>query len=350
MRLLIFCFTVIVLSVRRVLAGKTYSKSVDITGAAFYDEFSFFSSADPTHGRVTYVDRQTAQEFNITYATDHSFVLGADHKTYLVPSDPGRRSARIISNRQLSTFVAVYVRRILLRVFHTHVFLALTCITCRKDVGEQPCNILQGEIDLVEGVNNMSPNIASLHTGTSEKTNLRPPSSINSPIRLRIAGVNCAAAETGNDGCGVQFSDKASFGPEFNSIGGGWYVCTLDSRKGADSHHRYALERNNSQIRAWFWPRTDGQVPDEVKSGSAHDIIDTDEWGMPAADWSSDECDFSKRFGPHRIVINLTFCGDWAGAVYSSSGCPDTCENYVNTNPGSFSSAYFEFSAIRIYA
>lgn len=56
-------------------------------------------------------------------------------------------------------------------------------------------------------------------------------------------------------------------------------------------------------------------------------------------------CDFPTHFGPHNIIINLTFCtvisltgrviivdanplsgGDWAGAAYSSSGCPSTCE------------------------
>lgn len=52
MRSFILGIVAILLCVCSVLADQTYSKSLDITGAGFYDEFSFFASADPTHGRV----------------------------------------------------------------------------------------------------------------------------------------------------------------------------------------------------------------------------------------------------------------------------------------------------------
>ncbi len=61
--------------------------------------------------------------------------------------------------------------------------------------------------------------------------------------------------------------------------------------------------------------------------------------------------------------------GDWAGNVYSSSGCPGSCsgeftiwsvrspivlrkhpgKDFVNKNPGAFSHAFFEFSWIKVY-
>jgi hypothetical protein len=72
--------------------------SADLTDLSY---FSFLSK---------YVDRQTAQEFNLTYATVDTFILRADHTTYLMPSDLGRKSVRIISYKQFSTFVAMYVR------------------------------------------------------------------------------------------------------------------------------------------------------------------------------------------------------------------------------------------------
>ena len=34
---------------------------------------------------------------------------------------------------------------------------------------------------------------------------------------------NCDSAATGNQGCGVRSNDQASYGPNFNNIGGGWY-------------------------------------------------------------------------------------------------------------------------------
>ena len=77
-------------------------------------------------------------------------------------------------------------------------------------------------------------------------------------------------------------------------------------------------------------------------------------------------CDFNKYFGKLNIIINLTFCGDWAGGAYGSSGCPGTClgahrtystcfltkdcvSDRVNSNPKAFSEAYFDIRGIRIF-
>jgi hypothetical protein len=87
--------------------------------------------------------------------------------------------------------------------------------------------------------------------------------------------------------------------------------------------------------------------------------------GVPAAFFRSDQCDFASHFGAHNIIINLAFCkeilflfdvltklsigGDFAGAAYPSSGCPSTCNDFVDNNPGSFDNAFFDFAAIRVY-
>ena len=52
MKILMLCITTIVHCLCPVLAGQTYTKSLDIIGPAFYNEFSFDNSTDPTHGRV----------------------------------------------------------------------------------------------------------------------------------------------------------------------------------------------------------------------------------------------------------------------------------------------------------
>ena len=51
-----------------------------------------------------------------------------------------------------------------------------------------------------------------------------------------------------------------SFGPSFNSAGGGWY----------------AMERTDSFIKVWFWTRNAGNVPSDVKNGGT--TVDTDNW------------------------------------------------------------------------
>ena len=93
--------------------------SFDLTDH-FY--FSFLSK---------YVDRQTAQQYNLTYATNDAFVLRADYTTYLMPSDSGRKSVRLVSYNQFSTFVAMYVHRPLHRTLHNHISLASTYVTCQ---------------------------------------------------------------------------------------------------------------------------------------------------------------------------------------------------------------------------
>ena len=88
--------------------------------------------------------------------------------------------------------------------------------------------------------------------------------------------------------------------------------------------------------------------------------------GTPSADFPNTQCNIPNYFQENNIIINLTFCGDWAGSVYGQSSCPSTCDSefnlvfgkklvltyhpdYVNTNPGAFQNAYFEFNAIRVY-
>jgi len=86
---------------------------------------------------------------------------------------------------------------------------------------------------------------------------------------------------------------------------------------------RYAMERTNSAIKVWFWTRNDGSVPSDVKNGASS--INTSNWGTPFANFPNTQCSISSKFGPNNIVINLTFCGDWAGAVFASQGCGSDC-------------------------
>lgn len=65
------------------------------------------------------------------------------------------------------------------------------------------------------------------------------------------------------------------------------------------------MERSNSGVKIWFWSRW-GAVPQDVANGATS--VNTDNWGTPFADFPSTTCDVS-HFGPHNIVINLTFCG-----------------------------------------
>jgi hypothetical protein len=91
-------------------------------------------------------------------------------------------------------------------------------------------------------------------------------------------------------GCGVTYRDPQSYGPIFNKVGGGYYV----------------LERTTSDIKMWFFLRN-GWAPDAVKNAAS--TIDTSGFPMPNAWFPSTQCDLTKHFAAHNIVINLTLCG-----------------------------------------
>jgi hypothetical protein len=76
-----------------------------------------------------------------------------------------------------------------------------------------------GEIDIVEGVNGYTMNQASLHT----KSGCTIPENYGSSGML-AAGGNCAAHETGNQGCGQLSSKANNYGKTFNDNGGGVYA------------------------------------------------------------------------------------------------------------------------------
>ncbi|KAF8267106.1 hypothetical protein EI94DRAFT_1731468, partial [Lactarius quietus] len=146
-----------------------------------------------------------------------------------------------------------------------------------------------GEIDIVEGVNDQGSDLVSLHTSPDCSMPASP------------TGLDCDTAATGNAGCGVQITEGNNYGPSFNAKGGG---CGS------------------------------GATPADVAKGAGS--INTDNWGTPDAYFPNTQCDIGAHFGPASLIINIDLCGDWAGNVYSSSGCPGT-------------GAFFEFSWIKVY-
>ncbi|KAG6807370.1 hypothetical protein H0H92_007814 [Tricholoma furcatifolium] len=287
--------------------GATYSLTDNIVGADFNSLFNYEAIADPTNGRVNYVDAATAAADNLTYASGDTFILRADYTTVLTADGPGRNSVRIRSNAAYTTHVAVTWPAV-----------------WETDEADWPDG---GEIDIVEGVNDQPPNASTLHTSP----NCTMPSD---RTELGTATYDdCDSSVNGNSGCGVQMNTDLSYGPDFNNNGGGWF----------------AVERNNNAISVWFWARNDDTVPTDLSTGASS--VDTDNWGEPQAYFPNTDCDIASHFDANNIIINLTFCGDWAGSssVYAASGCPSTCVDYVNNNPSAFVDAYFDFASLNIY-
>ncbi|KAL4062153.1 glycoside hydrolase family 16 protein [Scleroderma citrinum] len=310
-----FATSVVVAIFANIVSAGTYQSTSNLVGQGLLDAFYWQTISDPSNGRVNYVSESTAQSSGLVSVSGNQVTLRADSTSYLDPSGPGRNSFRLESNNQYTTHVAVF------DIAH----MPEGCGTWPAEVGANWPS--QGEVDIVEGVDNQSPNLSSLHTS----------SGCSMPQSRSMTGtpkgsLNCDVYATSNTGCGVYTNDQKSFGPSFNGNGGGWY----------------AIERSSSFIKIWFWERG-SSVPGDVRNPGPS--VNTNNWGTPAAYYPNTDCDLSSHLGPHNIIINLTFCGDWAGdsGVYSSSGCPSTCVDYVNDNPSAFDNAYFTFNSINIY-
>jgi len=149
----------------------------------------------------------------------------------------------------------------------------------------------------------------------------------------RIVTPNCdvnAAGQSSNAGCSIDTSNKASYGAGFNAGQGGVY----------------ATEWTSDVINVWFFARS--AVPSDISSGNP----DPTGWGTPSASFSG-ACDIDKSIKNQQIVFDTTFCGEWAGAVWSSdpvcSSKASTCEAFVQNNPSAFKDAYWSVNSLKVY-
>ncbi|THH05185.1 hypothetical protein EW145_g4975 [Phellinidium pouzarii] len=303
-----------------VSASSVYTLSNEVIGSAFLSDFVWETIADPTHGRANYISQADALAQNLSYVSEdgNAFILRTDDTTTLRASGVGRNSTRIRSVATYTTHVAVFDIRHMPQGCGTW---PAVWETNRYDWPNS------GEVDIFEGANDVRPNLSSLHTSA----NCTMPAQRN--MTGTATSLQCSVLDNGNQGCGVLSKKANNYGPAFNAAGGGWY----------------ALERTNTYIRVFFWGRNDATVPSDVKKGKC--CVDTSAWGTPVAVFPSTSCDLDSHFGENNIIINLTFCGDWAGApsLFTKAGCPGTCVDYVNNNPSAFSNAYWDLGAVRVY-
>jgi hypothetical protein len=118
--------TLAVLSLVSSTLAATYRQHKEVIGEDFIeDAFTVEGISDPTHGRVyvsraassrsidlirvcrTYVNKATAQRFNLTYATKDRFILRADSDSVVQRGEKGRRSVRMKSKDSYTRHVAV---------------------------------------------------------------------------------------------------------------------------------------------------------------------------------------------------------------------------------------------------
>jgi hypothetical protein len=296
------------------IANANYVLADKYNHTNFFDEFSFFSGSDPTNGFVEFSSASVANTSGLAGYSNGAVYLGVDSTT--VNPSGGRGAVRLTSNKA-----------------YTHgLFIA--------DITHMPGGICgvwpafwtfgpnwpaSGEIDIIEGVNTQATNAITLHT--SAGCTMSGIGSLNGSV---LQNSNCNAGN-GNTGCSTRTTSTLGYGAGFNANGGGVY----------------AMEWTSSAIKVYFFPRN--AIPSDITYGSPN----PSGWGIPVASLSGSGCDIDSQFMNHNIIFDTTFCGDWAGQVWSSGQCASlasTCDAYVAANPSAFTQAYWLINSVTVYS
>lgn len=295
-------------------------------GDTFFDDWVFFVGADPTHGVVQYLDQPTALSSNLTSINGDGHAIMKVNTTQTISGN--RPSVRITTNYQFTGGLLV------LDAVHAPTGCA-TWPAFWTNGDNWPNN---GEIDIMEGVNDLTVNQASIHTAPG--CHISDSEAANNATGTLVGGSDCASAESNNGGCGQQATSLSNtYGPPFNSNNGGVYAMLWDE----------------SGITVHFFQRQ--QIPDDILS----QLPQPQNWGLPFASWPATSCNPFQFFQQHSIIFDITLCGDWAGNVWGNSGPPgqetscaqrtgfSTCADFVQNVGSAFEDAYWEIRSVTLY-
>jgi len=289
---------------------KAYNLVANFSGDSFFDNFNFDTYDDPTHGYVNYMNEADSRKYGFISTNGNAPVyVGADHTS--VSSGRGRSSVRLSSKKTFNNGLFIMDLE--------HMPTGCGTWPAWWTVGPNWPN--SGEIDIIEGVNAQNYDQTTLHTN--------PGCDMSSVDRSKFSGnmvqANCAAA--GNAGCGITTS-QGTYGQSFNDHQGGVF----------------AMEWTGDHIQMFYFPRSG--IPGDISSNKPN----PGGWGKPYAYFQLGGNCPTSHFGNHQIVLDLTFCGDWAGAVFGSQ-CPGKgdCATYVKNNPGAFADAYWIINYIKVF-
>jgi len=289
----------------------------EYSGKTFFDRFTFYTASDPTHGTVTYVNESFAFANGLAYVEDDGTVIMKGDNTTTLSEGQYRNSVRISSVTQYNT--GLFILDLNRAPWGCGVWPAWWTL----GGGQWPYT---GEIDIIEGVHDNQHNQVTWHTGPG--CYLTPESNFTGTI-VQTNGVNntnCDGTINNNAGCGVTEWSRASYGPYFDAQGGGVF----------------AMKWDENGIAVYSFYRA--AIPQDINEGSP----DPSNWGEPVAALEPGACNPIEFFVNHSIIFDITFCGDWAGNSYATSGCPGSCTERL-TDPANFVNASWSINSLKVY-
>jgi len=342
-------------------------------GEGLLDSYDFFDGPDNvgSGGYVTYVNRSSAMDsgiMKVTEEVDTSYSedpilsgkdAGSGNKTKFLymgsaPTDAGPREAiRLEGKTRFNR--GLYV----IDLHHMPAGCGTWPAIWLSDEENWPVN---GEIDIIEGVNYQTAAKTALHThkgcdmsdvSDNAKTGGWDPAvgipngKTGIPDMTPRNATNCyvyAKHQWTNQGC-VAVAEEGTIGEPINDVGGGVFALEWDPYYG--------------HIRTWaFVPH--GNVPEDLKAsilaGGKGSSPDPDSWGKPYGVFPIGKgtgCP-KKHFQNMHLIINLAFCGAVAGERYWMD-CPNkfkqfkTCQEYIKSDPEELNEAYWKIKGIYVY-
>ncbi|KAG9792246.1 Endo-1,3(4)-beta-glucanase [Exophiala dermatitidis] len=297
-------------------ATASYVLEDDYSSSSFAFMFDFYTDDDPTNGYVNYISQDEATSSGLYKLDNGAVYMGVDNTN--TASGRGRNSIRISSKKTYNHGL------IILDLAHMP---AGACGTWPAFWLLGPNWPYSGEVDIIEGVNGQTNNNMAMHTDSG--CSIVNTGAYSGSLETANCDVNAADQAT-NAGCSIRSGSTSSFGSGFNSQGGGVY----------------ATEWTSEAVSIWFFPR--GSIPSDITSGNP----DTSGWGLPQGQFAG-SCDIDSKIKNQQLVFDVTFCGDWAGNVWSTdatcSAKASTCQDFVQNNPSAFQDTYWLINSLKVY-
>ncbi|KAJ7930908.1 glycoside hydrolase family 16 protein, partial [Mycena leptocephala] len=262
-----------------------WSLSSQLQGQAFLDFFDFELSTNDNGGIAQYVNGVTS---GLAYTSGSQVVLAVDSTPNASPRKAVRMHSKTRFNAQDNNLFIFDVAHIP-AVCGTWPAIWLTGTNWPFD----------GEIDVVEAANLYTHDVYSLHTGPGCTVPASAVSAMTNVQLVEAGATNCDATRDAG-ACGFSDVSSASFGPAFNSAGGGVF----------------ALEFAAEGIKTWFW--TAGSVPADITN-----LAPTpSKWGTAAARLSipTSNCSPETYFKDLLLVVNTNLAGSWPQGVWGLNG------------------------------
>ncbi|KAJ5780619.1 Concanavalin A-like lectin/glucanase subgroup [Penicillium paradoxum] len=296
----------------------SHSKVFDSTN--FFSGFNFEDAPDASGGFVDYVDGATANNTGLAKISNGAVYLGSDYETV---TTVGRPAVRVRSKDAFTT--GLFISDISHMPAGTGKGASCGIWPAYWTVGANWPN--DGEIDIIEGVNNQAANGITLHTAKGCNMDVS-----GSEATSEQTGADC---EANNAGCTQSTTSTNNYGDGFNANGGGVY----------------AVEWTTESISAWFFPRGSDMATQLINGGTAD--VNVGILGNPLAHFKGNSCNISNNFKSHNIIFNIDYCGSWTSNNFKTdSVCKalaPTCNDWVGQNPAQFKDAYWLINSVRVY-